>query len=277
MTNSKTRLLTTELNSTSRRRREKALDQIRAMPHGQAVKTIARLASIRPVARLYPSKQIVFRATAGLFLVLLTLIVAPDGNSLGNLIREAALSLYLVGIGYVAFNLVAKYRSPWVHPLLTEYEDGRLVAPVLKMLRYPYKPSTKMLEASLLQNLPHLTYKLALSMSTAERVALRELTRNHLSSLRLITLEALLRIEDTEAIPLIARLLKHETDPKVRAVAEDCLYKLRAIQDRKAEGNVLLRPSNDTTGETTLLRVAHAVATEEEQQLLRPGSGSERS
>ena len=247
------------------------------MPHGQAVKTIARFASIRPIARLYPSKRIVVRATAGLFLVLLTLIIAPDGNPLGNLIREAALSLYFAGIGYVAFNLVAKYRSPWVYPLLTEYEDGRLVAPVLKMLRYPYKPSAKMLEASLVQNLPHLTHKLALSMSTAERLALRELTRNHLPALRSITLEALLRIEDTEAIPSIARLMKHETDPSVRTVAEDCLVKLKAIQERKAEGNVLLRPSNDTTVETTLLRVAHAVATEEEQQLLRPGSGGERS
>ena len=155
----------------------------------------------------------------------------------------------------------------------------RLIAPLLRVWKSTVPSDIPLINRSLLQNLPLLTSQNVAAFPLSERITLRNLIQCPYPPLQIAVLETLSRIEDTEAIPTIERALRESSEviaPEVRTVAEVCLLKLKAVKVAEQQSKILLRPSHDTTGADTLLRVALPISeddAEERRELLRPDEG----
>ena len=164
-------------------------------------------------------------------------------------------------------------KALWVTPLLSEYSDARLLTPCLTAWKASRGEKRTNLLNGLVRNLPLLTPEVADKMSTANRKQLRELILVESTDLQCVTLDALLRIEDTAAIPHVEALLKKTHHDSLLWAAEVCLSGLLELKRQENDREVLLRASIEENGKEILLRPATSHNDEDEQQLLRPGSG----
>ena len=267
--------LAKQLNSPSRKKREAALDHIRALPHERAVWIIIALGTSSPEERrsgsLLSDAPII---TLPMISIPLTLYLLYVYDKIIPKHLSGPLIVVLVVLYFHSWNqAIKKYQGHWVYPLFAEYEDAYLVAPSLRSWKTAPKSAHSSLETCLTRSLPLMTSEAANGMSPSERATWRKLVLSSNPQLCLTILNTLTRIEDTSAIPTVETLLTRRIEEDVRAAAEACLAQLKAIKAAEQESKILLRPSHDTTGEKTLLRTVEAVKSEDEQQLLRPGSG----
>lgn len=275
MPNSETTALATQLNSPFRKKRTAALDHIRAMPHDKAVETILELAQYSTFYRA--ATQLPVYLPLVVVLTTLILMCAPlplPFNFWQSLGLKIVLNLYLMATCFVLV-FALKRSSLWICPLLTEYRDTRLIQLALNLLADDGIARVRLLTRSLTDHLPSLTPELAATYTSQERLTLRNLLLRPEHELRLAVLDALTRIEDTAAIPNVERLLSREIAGDVRANAERCLERLKEVRAAERESKILLRPSQERGGSETLLRMSRETKSEDEAQLLRPGSGEE--
>ena len=166
-------------------------------------------------------------------------------------------------------------RDHQLYLQLPRCRDARFVEPALISLTYFYGSAEIAVKHSLQHNLPLLTKEEAQTFAPREQKMLRNLILLHNPPLNVAVLEALARIEDTGAIPNVERVLKTAGDNEVRTAAEACLIQLNAAKAAERESGILLRPSQNTDGEKTLLRPT-TVKPEDENELLRPSDEEEQ-
>ena len=275
MLSTEAQALAKQLNSQSRKKREAALNHIRALPHEKAVWMIIALGTSLPDERRSGSLLSDAPVIALPMLIIpLTLYLFYVYDKIIPKHLSGPFIIMLVGLYFYFWNqAIKKYQGQWVYPLFAEYENVYLVAPTLRSWKTAPKFARPYLQTCLTRSLPLMTSEAANGMSAPERATLRKLVLSSNPQLCVIILNTLTRMENTSAIPTIETLLTHQISEEVRAAAEACLAQLKAIKAAEQEGKILLRPSHDTTEEKTLLRIAEASKPEDERQLLRPGGG----
>ena len=275
MRNPKIKALAKQLNYLSPKKQRAALESIRALPNEEAIKTIAELTQMEPLERIHVSLYASFAVLTSVLLLFAFMLKVPFSPELRHFLAPITTSLFSVGFCHISLKAIMGYYSEWVDPLLIEYKDARLIQPTLRAWTKNSFEARNVLGLALINNLPLLTPELASTLTTPERQTLRELLLRPNPQLRITVLETLSRIEDTLAILNIEQFLRSECNANVKEKAIACLEHLRAVRDLEKQSKMLLRPSQDTTNETVLLRVAKSVEAEDERQLLRPGSGKE--
>lgn len=273
MLSTEAQALAKQLNSQSRKKREAALDHVRALPHERAVPMIIALdASTLNERRSDSLSGFVPISAITMINLLLTYFLVLQTTFSPPFVLLFVLTVTVLH-SLIWNQAIKKYQGQWVYPLFAEYEDAYLVAPTLRSWKTAPKSARLSLETCLTRSLPLMTGEAANGMSAPERATLRKLVLSPNSQLCITILNTLTRMEDTSAISTVETLLTRRIGEDVREAAEVCLAQLKAIKAAEQEGKVLLRPSHDTTEEKTLLRIAEASKPEDERQLLRPGSG----
>ena len=270
-----TKALTADLHSPNKRRREAALDRIRALPEEDAIKML--IALMNPSDHQSRSWIIDLVVPMPVTIVLCVSInpFSPIGAALNEsifLFSSCMMVCILISIG---LGRKLSGKTEWVTPLLPHYSDTRLITPCLSEWKASQGKKRGFLEACLVRNLPRLTPEIAEKMAMEKRKQLRELVFVESLALQCVTLQTLLQIEDVNAIPNVETLLKNTPNSEVQEAAEACLSGLRELKQREKDREVLLRPSLEKNGKEVLLRPATSRHDEDEQQLLRPGSGEE--
>lgn len=274
MRNPEIKALAKQLNYLSPKKQRVALESIRALPNEEAIKTIVELTQMPLFERIQVPVYTSLVMLALIVLLFAFILRVPFPPEFRHFIAPIAPALFIAAGWHISFSVGMKYLGEWVYPLLSEYKDARLIQPTLQAWG-KNGLAKEIVGLALINNLPLLTPELAFTLTTPERQTLRNLVLSPAPELCLVVLETLPRIEDTLAILNIEQLLKSECNANVKEKAIACLEHLRAVRDLEKQSKMLLRPSQDTTNETVLLRVAKSVEAEDERQLLRPGSGKE--
>jgi len=267
--------LVKQIDSLSRKKQQIAYDYIRDLPDERAIQIIGAISQRRPTLNavlkgtLFNFHGLGFMAA---FLFLTTMLFNDTQC------ERAILPLFVV-VGYLLTYLYRQsYHILHSHQLyvqLPQYRDARFAVYALKLLPGSYGNAEIALKKSLERNLPLLTKKIAQGLPYQERMTLRGQVLLSHPKLDVVVLETLSRIEDTAAIPMITRMFRHEKDEAVKRAAEACLATLREVQKAEKEHKILLRPSQESGAEKTLLRVpqdGNSTDTKDKQELLRPES-----
>lgn len=256
------------------------MTHIRAMPPDDAVKTIIEILQEGPRLRDALTERMTITVFAVVFFALFRWFMAPPGADLGTPLIVPLLVVFFVGLGYTFLGVSTRKSNALILEIAAEYHDVRLIAPLLRVWKSTVLSDIPLINRSLLQNLPLLTSQSVAAFPLSERITLRNLIQCPYPPLQIGVLETLSRIEDTEAIPNIERTLREEVnsmDAEVKTLAETCLLKLKAVKVAEQQSKILLRPSHDTTGANTLLRIALPETednAEEKRELLRPDEGA---
>lgn len=267
--------LVKQLDSLSRKKRQSAYDYIRDLPDERAIEIIATICERRPapgavlkrtVCNLYSAVFIV----SFVFLIIMFLSASQS--------EKAVLPSFLVGLCLI-FRFTHRANLLYLHHQLylqlPRYQDARFAVYALKLFPNSYGSAELALKKSLERNLPLLTKEMAQALPSSERMTLRGQVLLSHPKLDVVVLETLSRIEDTAAMPMITRMFRHEKDEIVKKAAEACLATLREVQKAEKEHKILLRPSQESGAEKTLLRVpqdGNSTDTKDKQELLRPES-----
>ena len=268
-----TKDLTVDLRSFDARRRESALACIRVLPEKDAIDLIVDLMEAHFDDRYAKwASNILFHIM--FYVAMIVAFLTARHFFLFPFIAGIVAGLTAVIITMPAYSLYKRIGKnlQWVTPLLSEYSDARLLTLCLTEWKASKGEKRVNLLNGLVRNLPLLTYDFAEGLSTENRRQLRELVWVESPNLQRTTLEALLRIEDTAAIPYVAALLKKTHNDPVREARESCLSGLLELKQKEKDRKVLLRASVEENGKEILLRPATSHNDEDEQQLLRPGS-----
>lgn len=167
--------------------------------------------------------------------------------------------------------------------LLAQTEDVRFVGYLAEALFLPLDGKTKVAMArTLIRLLPQLNKETHINLTQRQRNALYRIVRasNATKETRLIhaTLDALLQMQDTGAIPAIrSRATAKGATPQeisLREHAQTVLIPLEELQSRLDVGNELLRASSPISSED-LLRPAYKTEVESQEVLLRPAQREE--
>ena len=270
-----TKALTADLRSRDKHRRDSALRRIHALPEEDAIKTLIELMDTLPNYRFPWITRFALHLLA-LVLIFASLLVISRIAGIAFLpYRGMAIYVLIDFLTSSQGDRKISGKTEWVTPLLPHYSDTRLIAPCLSEWKASQGKKRGFLEACLVRNLPLLTPEIAEKMAMEKRKQLRELVFVESLALQCVTLQTLLQIEDVNAIPNVETLLKNTPNSEVQEAAEACLSGLRELKQREKDREVLLRPSLEKNGKEVLLRPATSRHDEDEQQLLRPGSGEE--
>jgi len=256
------------------------MTHIRAMPPDDAVKTIIEILQEGPRLRDALTERMTITVFAVVFFALFPWFMAPSGADLGTPLIVPLLVVFFVGLGYTFLGVSTRKSNALILEIAAEYHDVRLIAPLLRVWKSTVLSDIPLINRSLLQNLPLLTSQNVAAFPLSERITLRNLIQCPYPPLQIAVLDTLTQIEDTEAIPNIERAAREEVnsmDAEVKTLAETCLLKLKTVKAAEQQSKILLRPSHDTTGADTLLRVALPISeddAEERQELLRPDEGA---
>ena len=276
MTNPQITILAKQLRHSSAKKREAAVTHIRAMPPDKAVKTIIEILQEGPRLRDALTERMTITVFAVVFFAVFRWFMAPPGADLGTPLIVPLLVVFFVGLGYTFLGNSARTSNALLLEIAAKYRDVRLITPLLRTWKSTMPSDLPSVNRSLLQNLPLLASQNVADFPLAERTTLRNLILCPYPPLQIAVLETLLRIEDTEAIPTIERALREEANSiavEVKTFAETCLTQLKALKTAEQQSKILLRPSHDTTGADTLLRVAPQETEDdagEKRELLRP-------
>lgn len=163
--------------------------------------------------------------------------------------------------------------------LLSEVEDSRFIAPILRLQSGLSNDETKELRTAVKRLLPQIRADHAQTWSKEDKAALLLPLRSpdNDKELTLGCLKALEQVGDASTIPAVRRLLEKmypaKWEDEIAVAAQECLLYLQSNTGRFQQAETLLRASEPATVRPDiLLRPAQpAPDTTPAEQLLRPG------
>ena len=269
--------LLNQLNSRDPAIRDTALRAARALPPDQLLQLVL-LESRNRRKRNKLAWGINTGFTMIGYMIIGGFFVTKAPGALGIAAFLTILMMSLGNIGESVYKEVYNKANKQIRTLLSEVEDARFIAPILRLLFGLSNDEAKELRTAVKRLLPQIRADHAQTWNKEDKAALLLPLKNpdNDKELTIACLKALEQVGDASAIPAVKKLLPKmypaQWKEGIALAAQECLFYLESNTGRFQQAETLLRASETATRPDILLRPAQSAPdTTPAEQLLRPG------